>query len=51
MDIRVPLFIDKHTVIPDGSRSPPLSNGNVGESTILFETFIVLNLHAQCRPR
>lgn len=31
VDIRVPLFVDKETVVPFGLSAPP-SNGHVGES-------------------
>jgi len=31
VDIKVPIFVDKNTVLPEGT-SAPLSNGHVGES-------------------
>ena len=37
MDIRVPLYIDKNTVIPDGLKAP-LSNGHAGESLAFAPT-------------
>ena len=31
VDIRVPLFIDTHTELPDGMKEAPKSNGNASE--------------------
>ena len=33
VDIKVPIFVDKHTVLPEGT-SAPLSNGHIGESSL-----------------
>ena len=32
VDIKVPIFVDKNTVLPEGT-SAPLSNGHIGESS------------------
>jgi len=42
VDIKVPIFVDKNTVLPEGT-SAPLSNGHVGEP--LYASPITLNAH------